>query len=277
MRHSLSPLFSLSFSCKLYLKELAEYDQSTSTDRPIFLNDNEDYPVQNKESPKNSSEETVVSKTNQEPPQDSDIHQLIEECSIKVPEQQKQKIKDTMFELEEIRLIENLLYDNSFPRPPEEFNTEIANTIIESIPLLPIPVQDGNSQQEEINIVTETDDVLPPSIEDFADDPEGDIRFLEELLIDDSILSDELSDANFKENPSISRPPPKPPDVKTNAGEEIPVVMINKDKFDDDYQIFMFDKDCPPKIEVILCRIYLRFLRSSYPLIDFSLGRSISF
>nr|GFA60349.1 hypothetical protein [Tanacetum cinerariifolium] len=400
------------------LKELAEYDQSTSTDRPIFLNDNEDYPVQNKESPKNSSEETVVSKTNQEPPQDSDIHQLIEECSIKVPEQQKQKIKDTIaldsklllinsnsqhldkkeqevknveeqpagrknhakkslqnfrsnaenllpiprkcevtledeiecdmpanddcspvfttfsnplfkdndnldssddeslpdedvpaeefkiysnpfcnedeinsdkldphcfnvefdfvesllnhdtfidfssefdfsgehahikpkipksdfdFE-EEIRLIENLLYDNSFPRPPEEFNTEIANTIIESIPLLPIPVQDGNSQQEEINIVTETDDVLPPSIEDFADDPEGDIRFLEELLIDDSILSDELSDANFKENPSISRPPPKPPDVKTNAGEEIPVVMINKDKFDDDYQIFMFDK-----------------------------------
>nr|GFB97830.1 hypothetical protein [Tanacetum cinerariifolium] len=26
------------------LKELAEYDQSTSTDRPIFLNDNEDHP-----------------------------------------------------------------------------------------------------------------------------------------------------------------------------------------------------------------------------------------
>nr|GFD49548.1 hypothetical protein [Tanacetum cinerariifolium] len=48
-------------------------------DRPIFLNDNEDHPVQNKESPENSSEEAIVSKTNQEPPQDSDIHQLIEE------------------------------------------------------------------------------------------------------------------------------------------------------------------------------------------------------
>nr|GFB75960.1 hypothetical protein [Tanacetum cinerariifolium] len=47
-------------------------------------------------------------------------------------------------------------------------------------------IQDGNSQQEKINIVTETDDVLPLSIENFADDPEGDIRFLEELLIDDS-------------------------------------------------------------------------------------------
>nr|GEV65667.1 putative reverse transcriptase domain-containing protein [Tanacetum cinerariifolium] len=443
------------------LKELAEYDQSTSTDRPIFLNDNEDHPVQNKESPENSSEETVVSKTNQEPPQDSNIHQLIEECSIKVLEEQKQKIEDTMLELvkiyqekeslcihddindliestldsklllinsnsqlvhkssisfkntsqissvhkvapilstkepghllsmwyehlcitpktesdevtesnaenllpipskcevtledeikcdmpakddcspvfttfsnplfndndnldssddeslpdedvpaeefkiysnplcdeykinsdkldphcfnvesdfvesllnrdtfidfsskfdfsgelayikpeilksdfdfkEEIRLIENLLYDNSFPRPSEELNAEIADTIIESIPL-PIPVQDGNSQHEEIDIVTETDDMLPPGIENFADDPEGDICFLEELLIDDSILSDELSDANFEENPSIPRPPSKLPDVKTDAGEEIAV----KDKFDDDSQIFMFDK-----------------------------------
>nr|GFB71300.1 hypothetical protein [Tanacetum cinerariifolium] len=117
--------------------------------------------------------------------------------------------------------------------------------------------QDGNSQQEEIDIVTETDDELPPGIENFADDP-GDIRFLEELLIDDSILSDELSDANFEENPSIPRPPPKPPDVETNAGEEIPV-------------------DYPPEIEVILCRIYVRFPRSSYPLIDFILGKSISF
>nr|GEZ15177.1 retrovirus-related Pol polyprotein from transposon TNT 1-94 [Tanacetum cinerariifolium] len=68
---------------------------------------------------------------------------------------------------EEILLIENLLYDNSFPRSPEELNAEIVDTIIESIPLSPIPVQDG---------------------------------------------------------------------------EEIAVVMINKDKFDDDYQIFMFDK-----------------------------------
>nr|GFD14452.1 hypothetical protein [Tanacetum cinerariifolium] len=84
------------------LKELAEYDQSTSTDRPIFLNDNKDHSVQNRESPKNSSEENVVSKTNQEPQQDSDIHQLIEERSIEVPEEQKQKIKDTMFDLVQI-------------------------------------------------------------------------------------------------------------------------------------------------------------------------------
>nr|GFC99526.1 hypothetical protein [Tanacetum cinerariifolium] len=63
---------------------------------PIFLNDNEDHPVQNKESPENSSEENVVSKTNQELPQDLDIHQLIEECSVEVPEEQKQKMEVTL-------------------------------------------------------------------------------------------------------------------------------------------------------------------------------------
>nr|GFC96399.1 hypothetical protein [Tanacetum cinerariifolium] len=63
-----------------------KYDQSTSTDRPIFLN-NEDHLVQNRESPENSSEENVVSKTNQEPPQDSNMHQLIDECCEEVPEE----------------------------------------------------------------------------------------------------------------------------------------------------------------------------------------------
>nr|GFB76163.1 hypothetical protein [Tanacetum cinerariifolium] len=43
---------------------------------------------------------------------------------------------------EEIRLIENLLYDDS----PEELNAEIADTIIESIPLLPIPDNPSNSR-----------------------------------------------------------------------------------------------------------------------------------
>nr|GEW99485.1 hypothetical protein [Tanacetum cinerariifolium] len=52
-----------------------------------------------------------------------------------------------------------------------------------------------------------SDDSIPPGIENVADDPEGDVRFLEELLIDDSILSHD----NFEDNPSISRPPPEPP------------------------------------------------------------------
>nr|GEV34887.1 hypothetical protein [Tanacetum cinerariifolium] len=140
------------------------------------------------------------------------------------------EIKESDFNFEEeIRLIENLLYDNSSLRPPEELNAEITDTIVESIPSLPIPVQDNDSQWEEIDIDTEMDDVLPssvendddsndplleeadlfsdnsipPVIENVADDPEGDIRFLEELFIDDSILSHESSDSNFEDILSV--------------------------------------------------------------------------
>nr|GFB61752.1 hypothetical protein [Tanacetum cinerariifolium] len=165
---------------------------------------------------------------------------------------------------EEICLIENLVYDNSFLRPPEELNAEIADTIIESIPLLPIPVQDGNSQQEEIDIVTKTDDVLPPSdendddssddslleevdlflsdnsipsgIENFVDNPEGDICFLEGLLINDSILSHESSDSNFEDSPLIPRPPPEPPDDNFDLEPEvISAVMEDIDEPDEHF------------------------------------------
>ncbi|GJU37311.1 hypothetical protein Tco_1185665 [Tanacetum coccineum] len=42
---------------------------------------------------------------------------------------------------EYISLLERLLYDNSSPRPPEDFHA-IPNTIIESLPKFPIPVED---------------------------------------------------------------------------------------------------------------------------------------
>nr|GFA68694.1 hypothetical protein [Tanacetum cinerariifolium] len=175
----------------------------------------------------------------------------------------KQKIPKFDFDFEEeIRLIENLLYDNSFPRPPKELNAEIADTIIESIPLLPIPVQDGNSQQEEINVVTSSDDVLPPSvendddssddslleevdlflfdnlippgIENLADDPEGDVCFLKELLINDSIISHESSDANLR---IALMEDIDEPDEHFNPGGEIFVSTNNEDV---DYFPFMF-------------------------------------
>nr|GEW13178.1 hypothetical protein [Tanacetum cinerariifolium] len=67
---------------------------------------------------------------------------------------------------------------------------------------------------------------IPPGIENVADDPEKDIRFLEELLIDDSIPFHDSSDSNFEDNQSIPRPPPEPPDDETDAAEEILRVRI---------------------------------------------------
>nr|GFB00808.1 hypothetical protein [Tanacetum cinerariifolium] len=89
---------------------------------------------------------------------------------------------------------------------------------------------------EEAALFLASDNSIPPGIENVADNLKEDVR------IDDSILSHESSDPNFEDNPSIPRPPPEPPDAKTDTGEEIPVVMNDKDKFDDDYSFFMFDK-----------------------------------
>nr|GEZ28973.1 hypothetical protein [Tanacetum cinerariifolium] len=166
----------------------------------------------------------------------------------------KPKIPKFDFDFEEeIRLIKNLLYDNSFPRPPEELNAEIADTIIESIPLLPIPVQD-----EEADLFLVSDNSIPSGIENV--DPEGDVRFLEELLIDDSILSYKSFESSFEEKPSIPRPPSKPPDIESFFDLKPDVIAeeisdkLNEDKCfepgreinvstkieDDDYFPFMF-------------------------------------
>ncbi|GKE92086.1 hypothetical protein Tco_1573181, partial [Tanacetum coccineum] len=87
---------------------------------------------------------------------------------------------------EEIRLVEKLLYDNSSPRPPKEFNSENPDAIIESFSPSPIPVEDIDSLIEEIDLFLTPDDSMPPDIENDDYDSERDILFLEELLRNDS-------------------------------------------------------------------------------------------
>nr|GEW64590.1 hypothetical protein [Tanacetum cinerariifolium] len=113
---------------------------------------------------------------------------------------------------------------NLCPRPMENFH---ANTIVETLPSSPIPVKDSDSFREEIDIFTGTDDLLPPGIESNDYDSEGDIHFLKELLVDDSIylLKNESSNFDHQDDPSFPRPPPKPLDVEflfdlePNSGE----------------------------------------------------------
>nr|GFD36770.1 hypothetical protein [Tanacetum cinerariifolium] len=66
----------------------------------------------------------------------------------------------------EIRLSQILLYDNSSPRPPEEFNSENSNVDIESFSPSPILIKDSDSHMEEIDLSFNPDDPMPPSIED---------------------------------------------------------------------------------------------------------------
>nr|GFB15564.1 hypothetical protein [Tanacetum cinerariifolium] len=81
-----------------------------------------------------------------------------------------------------------------------------------------------------------SDDSIPPGIENVADDPERDVRFLEELLINDPILSYESFDSNFEVHPSISRPPPEPPDDTFDLEPEvISAVMEDIDEPDEHF------------------------------------------
>ncbi|GKC07768.1 hypothetical protein Tco_0999378 [Tanacetum coccineum] len=123
-------------------------------------------------------------------------------------------IIDTDFDPEEeIRLNENLLYDNSSPK---ERNYENVDTIIESPSPSPIPVEDSDSHMEEIDLFLATDDSMPLGIKSDDYDSKGDIRFLEELFSNDSspLPENESSNLDHFNDPSSSRPPPGPPDVE---------------------------------------------------------------
>nr|GEW75460.1 reverse transcriptase domain-containing protein [Tanacetum cinerariifolium] len=110
---------------------------------------------------------------------------------------------------------------------------------------------------EEIDIVTNTDELLPLGFKN--DDSDEEIDAVNELRVDNSISNseNELSDnEEFDfDNPSIPRPPPEPPYAKFYSGDEISVVMNDivefkclnpRDEFDvsndenDDYSSFMF-------------------------------------
>nr|GEX72351.1 hypothetical protein [Tanacetum cinerariifolium] len=112
---------------------------------------------------------------------------------------------------EEIRLIEKLLYDNSSPRPPEEFIFETFDAAIESSSPSPIPVKDNDSLMEEIDLSFTLDDSMPPGIKEDDYDSERDILILEELLSNDSLSLPENELFHFH-IPSSLRPSAKPPD-----------------------------------------------------------------
>nr|GEY56214.1 hypothetical protein [Tanacetum cinerariifolium] len=110
---------------------------------------------------------------------------------------------------EEIRLIEILLYDNSSPRPPEEFISKNFDAVIKSLYLSPIPVEDN--VMEEIDLSFNLDDSMPSGIENNDYDSEVDMLILEELLSNDSLSLPEKESFDF-DIPSSPCPPAKPPD-----------------------------------------------------------------
>ncbi|GJS26992.1 hypothetical protein Tco_0487612 [Tanacetum coccineum] len=82
-----------------------------------------------------------------------------------------QKIDSLLDEFTDILFLESLLYDNSSPCPPEEFNSENPT---KSFSPSPIPVEDSDSLMEEIDIFLDGDGSIPQCIESDDFDSEDD-------------------------------------------------------------------------------------------------------
>ncbi|GJT87112.1 hypothetical protein Tco_1068829 [Tanacetum coccineum] len=129
-------------------------------------------------------------------------------------------IEEADFDLEEeIRLVENLSYDNSSPQPSEERNFE------------------------NIDLFLASDDSMPSGIENDDYDSEGDICFLEELLSNDPLPLPEIESSNLDHfnEPSSPRPPPEPPDVEICFDVEPDTTM--KNDFDELNEDGCFDSE----------------------------------
>nr|GEU90607.1 hypothetical protein [Tanacetum cinerariifolium] len=157
-----------------------------------------------------------------------------------------------------INRMEMLFTINPLPHP-----STYANTNVESFTSSPIPIQESDLQKEEINVVSVTDDVLPPGIDN--DDSDEEVNDVDDLRVDNSISNpeheySESEDSDF-DNPSVLLPPSEPPDeefdFKINFGVEILVVRNTIVKFEcidarvkidvfndenDDLSYFMFAK-----------------------------------
>ncbi|GJV64774.1 reverse transcriptase domain-containing protein [Tanacetum coccineum] len=84
------------------------------------------------------------------------------------------------------------------------------SSVIESLPVSPIPVEDSEPAQEEIDIFLVPDDLIPPGVEN-----------------DDSKDEDnELPNLDHQDDLSIPRPPPEPPDVEKCFKPEAGILII---------------------------------------------------
>ncbi|GKA32221.1 hypothetical protein Tco_0718588 [Tanacetum coccineum] len=88
------------------------------------------------------------------------------------------------------------------------------SSLIDLLPVSPIPVEDSEPTQEEIDIFLVIDDLIPPGVEN--DDSEEEVN--------------ELPNLDHQDDPSIPRLPPKPPDIKKCFEPEAGILIIKEFK-----------------------------------------------
>nr|GEZ11384.1 hypothetical protein [Tanacetum cinerariifolium] len=224
------------------------------------------------------------------------MHQLIEECFVEVPEEQKQNMEKTMFDLVKICHHKQLLC----------IHDDVDDLIESALDCKFLSINYQRLDKKEQEVKNDDDDL------NSSDD---------ESLFDEDVPAEEFK---IYSNPLCNEDEINPHCF--NVESDFVEYLLNRDTFIDFSSKFDFSGeledrlmflqrlkmlitflssdsffhissflrfllyssplrvrtrslilDYPPEIEVILCWIYVRFPRSSYPLIDFSLARRYSF
>nr|GFA55573.1 reverse transcriptase domain-containing protein [Tanacetum cinerariifolium] len=115
---------------------------------------------------------------------------------------------------------------------PHPHNPTNDNTNVESFSSFQIPNQESEPCQEEIDVVSQTNDVLPPS----DDDSDDEVDVVADLRVDNVIQNSEHeyseSEDSDLDNPLLPLPPPEPPDKDFDFEKEILVVRYLIVKFE---------------------------------------------
>nr|GFB37528.1 reverse transcriptase domain-containing protein [Tanacetum cinerariifolium] len=143
------------------------------------------------------------------------------------------RVEDSPFNMEEdILFLESLLIEDLPPPNPLIISNQTKSPIEE--PKHSFKNGESDPHQEEIDVVTVTDDVLPPSVEN--DDSDEEVDAVDVLRVDNFIQNSkheffESEDSDF-DNPSVPLPPPEPPDEEFNFKIENSVVRNTIVKFE---------------------------------------------
>ncbi|GJX81639.1 reverse transcriptase domain-containing protein [Tanacetum coccineum] len=232
---------------QVYSSPLFEFDDNfnSSNENPLFNEIDED--VENKNSNVLDSDEPVLlntplsDKVKCSDPED-DIDEIDGFLAIKV----SSNFEEGYFDSEgDVIFLENLLRDDTthnlapeviYDHEPKQYefihNTSITfsprmlheistsqgnfhqNSVNMSLPISPIPVEDSEPTQEEIDILLVPDDLIPPGVDDA--DSEDEVN--------------ESPNLDHQDDPSIPRPPPEPPDIEKCFEPKAGIVIIKEFK-----------------------------------------------
>nr|GEX37797.1 hypothetical protein [Tanacetum cinerariifolium] len=191
--------------------------------------------------------------------EDSSTFDVCEDHSEILSDSNNDDISSDDDAFEDIEYVEASLPDSELVSLEEE-NERLTSVIMKNIS----DDSTNDPLMEEVDLFLASDNLIPLGIENFYYDSEGDIYFIEELLVDDFIPlpKNKLSDFDHN-NPLFPRPPLEPSDVEfdfePNSGEVILAVINNINELyedecfdpgreidvfanieDDDYFPFMF-------------------------------------